>query len=297
VPHVLPFSIVDVFALPSAAGAPAPYTGNQLAVVYDGQDLSTGQMQAIAQEFGFSETAFVLPATVEEADYRARIFTPTEELPFAGHPTIGSAIAAVRSGRVAPKRDTVVQECAAGLMTLDLHRGADGAVRAARLTSTVIEVGDVIDPAAAASACGLDASLVIGTPRTTGAGYDHNFVRLTDADVTAAAPRPGGLAKIYPFSFDPETGAVHGRLFHEGLGEDPATGSAALALGVYLVEQGLVGGDGVHRYEIAQGAEMGRPSTLHGEVLVEDGRAAAVSVTGSVVTVAEGALVTLPGVN
>ncbi|HLU29877.1 MAG TPA: PhzF family phenazine biosynthesis protein [Glycomyces sp.] len=292
---MLPFSIVDVFTLPSAEGAPTPYTGNQLAVVYEGQDLSTGQMQALAREFGFSETAFVLPATVDEADYRARIFTPTEELPFAGHPTIGSAIAAVGSGRVRPKHDTVVQECAAGLMTLGLHRGADGAVRAAKLTSTLLEVGDVIDAATAASACGLDASRVIGTPQATGAGYDHNFVRLAEADVTAAVHRPGALTKVYPFSFDPETGAVHGRLFHEGLGEDPATGSAALALGVYLVEHGLLTGDGTHRYEIAQGAETGRPSALYGEVLVEDGRAAAVSVTGSAVTVAEGTLLTLPG--
>ncbi|HEU5128940.1 MAG TPA: PhzF family phenazine biosynthesis protein [Glycomyces sp.] len=291
---MLPFTIVDVFALPSPDGGFTPYTGNQLAVVYDGHDLTAGQMQAVAQEFGFSETAFVLPATVPGADYRARIFTPTEELPFAGHPTIGAALAAVRSGRVAPKDGTVVQECAAGLMRVEL-RGADGAPDTAKLTSTAITVGDALDAGEAAASCGLDASRVIGTPQTTGAGYDHNFVRLADADVTAAADHLDALAKIYLFSFDPQTGAVHGRLFHEGVGEDPATGSAALALGVYLVEQGLVAGEGVHRYEIAQGAEIGRPSALSGEVLVEDGRAAAVSVTGSAVTIAEGALVTLPG--
>jgi trans-2,3-dihydro-3-hydroxyanthranilate isomerase len=278
---MLPFEIVDVFT-------DRPYAGNQLAVVYEAEALSTEQMQAIAVEFGYSETSFVLPPTTDEADYRARIFTPTEELPFAGHPTIGSALAAVGSGRVRPNGDTVVQECRAGLMKLTL----DGT--RAKLTSTAVSVGGAVDPALAAAACGLEPSSVIGTPQTTGAGYDHNFVRLSDADVAAAVDRTGELQKIYPFSFDPETNTVHGRLFHVGVGEDPATGSAALALGVHLVEQGLVGGDGLHTYEIAQGAEIGRPSRMLGEVLVEDGRAVAVSVTGGVATVARGELVSLP---
>src|SRR5690625_4844675 len=114
---MLPFSIVDVVTVPSPSGGGAfvPYTGNQLAVVYGAQQLSAAQMQAVAAEFGYSETVFVLPPTGGEADYRARIFTPGEELPFAGHPTIGSAIAAVKSGRVEHEGDTVVQECAAGL--------------------------------------------------------------------------------------------------------------------------------------------------------------------------------------
>ncbi|WP_211234660.1 PhzF family phenazine biosynthesis protein [Glycomyces arizonensis] len=292
---MLPFAIVDVFALPSptpapggAGAAPMPYTGNQLAVVYEAEALTTEQMQAIAVEFGYSETVFVLPPTTGEADYRARIFTPTEELPFAGHPTVGAALAAVGSGRVEPRGATVVQECAAGLMTLEL----DGS--AAKLTSTAIEVGLALDPAAAAAACGLDASRVIGTPQTAGAGYAHNFVRLADADVAAAVDTPGHLEKVYLFSFDPETNAVHGRLFHLGVGEDPATGSAALALGVHLVDQGLVSGDGTHTYAIAQGAEMGRPSAMLGEVVVEGGKAVSVSVTGSVAMVAKGELVTLP---
>lgn len=289
---MLPFSIVDVFAVPSpaAGGVFEPYTGNQLAVVYGAQQLSTAQMQAVAAEFGYSETAFVLPPTGEEADYRARIFTPGEELPFAGHPTIGSAIAAVKSGRVEPEGDTVIQECAAGLMSVAI----DGDT--AKLTSTVIEVGEVLDAATAAGACGLPADRVLGVAQTVGAGLAHNIVRLDDADVAAASSNLGELDAVYLFSFDPETNAVHARLFHGTAGEDAATGSAALALGVYLVEHGLLGGDGAHRYEIDQGAEIGRPSKLYGEVLVENGEAAAVSVTGSAVTIAEGNLVTLPSV-
>lgn len=278
---MLSFEIIDVFT-------DRAYAGNQLAVVYDGQDLTDGQMQAIAQEFGYSETSFILPPTVDGADYRARIFTPAEELPFAGHPTIGSALAVVRSGRVTPQADNVVQECAAGLMQV----AVDGDT--AKLTSTAISVGDLLDPALAAAACNLDPSRVIGRPQNTSAGLDHNFVRVSDADVTAAADVPGLMYKVYPFSFDPETNAVHARLFHEGVGEDPATGSAAVALGVYLVEQGLITGDGTHAYEISQGAEIDRPSKLYGEVVVSGGKAVSASVTGSAVQVARGELVALP---
>ncbi|WP_100446493.1 PhzF family phenazine biosynthesis protein [Glycomyces xiaoerkulensis] len=278
---MLPFEIVDVFT-------DRAFAGNQLAVVYDGAELSTRQMQAVANEFGFSETSFVLPPTTGEADYRARIFTPAEELPFAGHPTIGSAVAAVASERVRPDGGTVVQECEAGLMTI----GLDGAT--AKLTSTAIAVGEPVPVAVAARACGLDPSRVVGTPQTTSAGLPHNFVHLEDADVTAATSHLGELELVYPFSFDRETRAVHGRLFHNSVGEDPATGSAAMALGVYLVEHGLIRGEGAHAYEIGQGAEMGRPSKLSGEVVVERGKAVAASVTGSVAHVARGELLTLP---
>ncbi|RRS00144.1 PhzF family phenazine biosynthesis protein [Glycomyces terrestris] len=279
----LPFEIYDVFS-------DRPYAGNQLAVVYDGQDLSTAQMQAIAKEFGFSETVFVLPAADPKADYRARIFTPAEELPFAGHPTIGAAIAAVAAGRVAPTDGRVVQECGAGLMTV----AVDGAAGAAKLTSTAIAVGPELDRETAAAAIGLGADRLLGTPKNASAGLDHNFVRVADEDVAAAVDVPGHLDKVYVYSFDPETAAVHARLFHVGVGEDPATGSAAVALGVHLVDAGLIAGDGVHSYEIAQGAEIGRPSSLSGEVVVEAGVPVSVSVSGSAVKTAEGALVALP---
>lgn len=279
---MLPFEIVDVFT-------DTAYAGNQLAVVYDADGLSGDQMQAIALEFGYSETAFVLPPTVAEADYRARIFTPGEELPFAGHPTIGSAMAAVASGRVVPEGPEVVQECGAGLMPVRIQGSAG------RLTSTAIAFGEPIPVDLAARACGLDPSKVLGAPRTVGAGLPHNFVRVDDADVTAARGDLRELDLVYPFSFDPDTRRVHARLFHNTAGEDAATGSAALALGAYLVEQGLIVGDGTHAYEIGQGAEIGRPSKLYGEVSVERGRPVAVSVTGSVAAVARGELLTVPG--
>ena len=278
---MLPFEIYDVFS-------DRAYAGNQLAVVYDGQGLRNDQMQTIALEFGFSETVFVLPPTAEGADYLARIFTPAEELPFAGHPTIGAALAATRSGRVALTDGKVVQECAAGLMAV----AVDGPT--AKLTSTAISVGEPIAVEVAAEAIGLGADRVIGKPGAASAGYSHNFVRVADGDVAAATDHLGTLEKIYLFSFDPESNAVHARLFHLGVGEDPATGSAAVALGVHLVDQGLIAGDGVHVFEIAQGAEIDRPATLVGEVKVVGGEPVEVSVTGAAVKTAEGTLVTLP---
>jgi trans-2,3-dihydro-3-hydroxyanthranilate isomerase len=277
----LPFEIYDVFS-------DRPYAGNQLAVVYDGQDLATAQMQAVAKEFGFSETVFVLPATDPGADYLARIFTPAEELPFAGHPTIGAAVAAVAAGRVTATDGRVVQECGAGLMAVAVDGGT------AKLTSTAIAVGPELDPKTAAAAIGLSTDRLVGTPKNASAGLDHNFVRVADADVAAAVDVPGHLDKVYVYSFDADTSAVHARLFHVGVGEDPATGSAAVALGVHLVDAGLIAGDGVHAYEIAQGAEIGRPSSLSGEVVVEGGAAVSVSVAGSAVKTAEGTLVALP---
>lgn len=278
---MLPYAIYDVFS-------DRAYAGNQLAVVYDGQGLSTTQMQAIALEFNYSETVFVLPPATDGAHYLARIFTPAEELPFAGHPTIGAALAAVQSGRVEPDDGTVVQECGAGLMTIAVDGGT------AKLTSTTISVGPELDPKTAAAAIGLDADKIIGTPKNASAGLDHNFVRLADEDVAAATDIPGHLEKVYMFSFDEATHTVHARLFYRGVGEDPATGSAAVALGVHLVDQGLISGDGVHAYEIAQGAEIDRPSRLLGEVVVEGGAAVSVSVTGAAVKVAEGTLLSLP---
>jgi trans-2,3-dihydro-3-hydroxyanthranilate isomerase len=173
---------------------------------------------------------------------------------------------------------------------------ADGT---AKLTSTAISVGPEVDEAKAAAAIGLDADRIVGTPKNASAGLDHNFVRLADEDVPAAADIPGHLDKVYLFSFEPAAEAgqahsVHARLFHRGVGEDPATGSAALALGVHLVDQGLISGDGRQTYEIAQGAEIDRPSTLYGEVTVLNGVPVSVSVTGAAVKVAEGNLVALP---
>src|SRR5918996_521405 len=105
------YKVVDVFTS-------KPLLGNPVAVVLDAEGLDTGQMQAIARWTNLSETTFLLPPTVPEADYRLRIFTPRSELPFAGHPTLGSAHAVLEAGLVNPRDGGLVQECGVGLVQL-----------------------------------------------------------------------------------------------------------------------------------------------------------------------------------
>jgi PhzF family phenazine biosynthesis protein len=116
----LPFKTVDVFST-------VPFKGNPVAVVFDAASLSTEQMQQIASWTNLSETTFVLPATAEGADYRLRIFTPGAELPFAGHPTIGTAHALLEAGLIETKDGVLVQQCEAGLITLTIEHADDGA--------------------------------------------------------------------------------------------------------------------------------------------------------------------------
>src|SRR5215813_8294132 len=105
----LRYEVVDVFT-------DRPFTGNPLAVVFGADGLATEQLQALALEFNLSETIFILPPTTAEATYRVRIFTPVEELPFAGHPSVGSAVTQLRRGLI--QAGTVVQECGAGLLPI-----------------------------------------------------------------------------------------------------------------------------------------------------------------------------------
>src|SRR5215207_10852892 len=145
----LDYEIVDVFA-------PGPFAGNPLAVVFDADDLSTEQCQALAFEFHLSETSFICAPTEPGASYRVRIFTPFAELPFAGHPSVGAAHTLVRTGRL--PAGTVRQECGAGV--LDLVVDADGAL----LTGGRPTLEDGPDPAALAEALGLTAADVVGLP-------------------------------------------------------------------------------------------------------------------------------------
>jgi trans-2,3-dihydro-3-hydroxyanthranilate isomerase len=164
----LDYEIVDVFA-------PGPFAGNPLAVVFDADDLSTGQCQALAFEFHLSETSFVCAPTQAGADYRVRIFTPFAELPFAGHPSVGAAHTLVRTGRLAP--GTVRQECGAGV--LDLEVDDDGA----RLTGGRPTLADGPAPAELAAAVGLGENDVTGVPAdVAGCGLPFAYPSL----------RPGG---------------------------------------------------------------------------------------------------------
>lgn len=292
----LPYEIVDVFT-------DRPFAGNPLAVVLDAGDLPAAAMQQLAAEFGLSETVFPVPPP-PGADYALRIFTPSVELPFAGHPSVGAAWVLHRLGRL--RAGDVVQSCGAGLLAV--HVGADhageehlGAGHAGEGRVVVSggppTVGPPLDAAPLLAAVGLAPDDLRGTPRRAGCGSDFTYLLVDDAAVARSRPDAAALSAlgvgtgIFVTSWTPgETGgAAHARMYAPGVGvdEDPATGSAAVALGPYLAAEGLLP-DGPTAYVVRQGAELGRPSTMHCTVEVVGGVATAATVGGSVVPVARG---------
>jgi trans-2,3-dihydro-3-hydroxyanthranilate isomerase len=281
----LSYEIVDVFT-------DRPFTGNPLAVVFGGDDLGRDQMQALAREFHLSETVFVLTPTVDGATYRARIFTPEEELPFAGHPSVGAAVTQMRRGLFGP--ELVFQECGAGVLPIDVEE-----VGRATLTGGQPTYGPALDPDPLLLAVGLSFADYAGPgPRIAGCGLDFAYLSVHPDAVARAriAAGAGGGGDVCVFSWDPATFASHARVFapDKGVPEDPATGSAALGFGVWLVASGLLPFDGESSYVVRQGAELHRPSTLECAVTAVAGVAVRVTVTGSVVPVARGEIAVPP---
>lgn len=277
----LRYDVVDVFT-------DRPFAGNPLAVVHGADGLSTGQMQAIAREFNLSETTFPLPSAA--ADYRVRIFTPASEIPFAGHPSIGTAWVLARDGLFG--HGDVVQECVAGLLPLTVDAGG------ALLTGgTPVTRGD-LDPSPMLAAVGLEPSdLDVSAPSgMAGAGADFAFLAVGAGAVARARPDLSTIASFDVgqgfalFSFDAARRFAHLRMFAPAFGipEDPATGSAALALGVFLVWRGVLPASGESAFVIDQGAEIGRPSRLSCTVTAEGGQASRTTVHGTVAPVSSG---------
>ena len=260
------FRLVDVFT-------PRPLGGNQLCVVPDAGELDDGEMQAIAKEIGFSETTFVTEAAGDR--YAMRIFTPGRELPFAGHPTLGTAFVLVSEGRVSTPATQLI---AAGEIPVevDLETGT------AWMTQLPAEFGPIFpDRDLIASAIGLTtADLDPGRPvQTVSTGLPTTIVPVRDLDtlrratrneqLVGRAVRASGGQDLYLFA--PTGEGVTARMFDSefGIGEDSATGSAAGPLGVYLGEYGDL--DTTWRLSIRQGEQVGRPSELHVEARREDG--------------------------
>lgn len=280
----LAYEVVDVFT-------DRPFTGNPLAVVFGGERLDTDQMRALAREFNLSETAFVLPPTVDGASYRLRIFTPAAELPFAGHPSVGAAVTQHRRGLLGA--GVVRQECGVGVLPVEIH--ADGR---ATLSGGHPSLGPVVDASPYLTAAGLtDDDLVAPPVRLAGTGVDFPFVPVRAEAVARAVAMPvAGVSDVFVFAWDAATRVAHARMFASGLGisEDPATGSAALGLGVFLVASGLLPADGDSTYTVRQGTEIHRPSTLECSVSAVDGRAVRTAVTGAVVPIARGEIAVPP---
>jgi trans-2,3-dihydro-3-hydroxyanthranilate isomerase len=285
----LEYDVVDVFAY-------QPFAGNQLAVVHDAADLPDADLLAIAREFNFSETTY--PTPVDGGRYRLRIFTPGGEIPFAGHPTLGTAWVLRERGRL--DRADVVQECGAGEIGVRLD---DLVELSASPRDLVGPLGDAY-VAQLLEAMGLDLDDSDGEVWLAGTGLTFVHVPVHDGAVgRARVPRrPVRDIAELPDTRDPLDGInlyavrsrsddgldVHSRVFVPGLSvpEDPATGSAAAGLGLALHERGALDGDG--RYRISQGTEMGRPSVLAGRVERAGSTVGRVRVAGSVHPIARG---------
>ncbi len=281
-PGSLDYEVVDVFTSQA-------FAGNPLAVVFDTDELSTEQCQALAYEFHLSETSFLCAPRDPSADYRVRIFTPFAELPFAGHPSVGAAHTLVRTGRL--PAGALRQECGAGI--LDVVVDGDGA----RLTGGRPTLEDGPDPVDLAAAVGLAPAHVVGLPaHVAGCGLPWAVLAVHRDAVDRARPDVVALDAlgvgegVAVVSWDPVACSIYCRTFADDLswGEDPATGSAALSTGVWLVAVGLVPPHGTTEFVVHQGVRLGRPSVLSGTVTADGGRATSASVHGSVVPVAGG---------
>ena len=283
------------------------FGGNPLAVVFDAAGLSEAEMQAVAREMNCSETTFLLPPTRPECAARVRIFTPARELPFAGHPTIGTAW-------VLATEKLLPQDCRRfnleeGIGPVEVTLEGDP-VRPTRLWMRHGEARfgpELTERAGFARALGLtEADLLPGAPVCTGStGNAFLFIPLRDREVVdrarldvpalLAAQGEGPNVGVFVFAPDPDPEAyrVYSRMFAphtSGIPEDPATGSASGPLGAYLVERGLVAPADTLSIVSEQGTRMGRPSFIRIQIGMRAGRVSEILVGGSVVPVIEGRL-------
>jgi trans-2,3-dihydro-3-hydroxyanthranilate isomerase len=271
-----PYFVCDVFTS-------EPLQGNQLGVFIDGRPFGPDQMQRLARELNVAETVFLFPPT-EGGDVRVRIFTPLAELPFAGHPVLGTAFVV----GAALSADAVSLETGAGLVPVVLERDGDrlvfGRMRQPVPSWQPYERAGELLAALGAEESGLPIELYRNGPA-------HVYVRLANEEAVAAV-RPD-LAALADLAVGANCFAGRGRswktrMFYPSLGvpEDPATGSAAGPLAIHLARHGQISYG--EQIEIRQGAEIGRPSVLYARVAGEGDRIDSVEVGGTALIVAEG---------
>jgi trans-2,3-dihydro-3-hydroxyanthranilate isomerase len=278
------------------------FGGNQLAVLPEAEGLSPAQMQSIAAEFNYSETTFVLPPAEPAHLARVRIFTPKAEIPFAGHPTVGTALVLAWHGR-APIEGEVVLEEGAGPVPVRIAAEGETAVAAEFAAPVAPSHGPATSAAPVAAALGLSpADLVTdaGLPCVASCGTPFLVVELAGraalarARLDAAADLPDGGNGVFLFTRgagDASAADARARMFapKHGIAEDPATGSAAAAFAGFLGGRpGLA--EGWHRWRVAQGVEMGRPSLIEASAHRQGDRVVEVRVGGKAVPVAEGTI-------
>lgn len=277
-----------------------PFGGNPVAVLPDARGLSTDQMQRLAREFNLSETVFVLPPEDPAHDKRIRIFVPTDEVPFAGHPTIGTAIILSSIGEIAMDGDItgIALKTEAGPVSVTI-KAADGRPVSATLTAPLApDIREAPSPAVMAPLLSLKPEQIIQTASAS-CGLPFMLVEVTDLEALGTSWMDSSAADNlrdewarWPLVFTRNAGDsidIQARMYAPGSGipEDPATGSAAAALAGWLGHHDPMQ-DGTFKKVIAQGIEMGRPSRLEIEVDKKNGDVTAVRVTGNAILISEG---------
>jgi trans-2,3-dihydro-3-hydroxyanthranilate isomerase len=301
------YETVDVFT-------DQPLAGNPLAVFADGRGLGADEMQRIATEFNYSEITFVLPPSDRANSAQVRIFTPKSELPFAGHPNVGTAFVLGRRGQVfdRPLAETMRFEEGAGLVELKLQRDGEAVVGASFKVPRAIELGREIDPETIALCTSLKPQDIVVThhkPVFASVGLPFAITevasldalkraRPNSAEFSQALARSGGLPERFSVfiyaRLSGSTEKLRARMFAplSNIIEDPATGSASAALGGLLCTLDK-SRDADMRFSIAQGVEMGRPSAIEVSARKEGGTVRDIFVAGRCVPVMRGML-TLP---
>lgn len=277
------------------------FGGNPLAVVIDDHGLGAALMQRIAAEFNYSETIFLAPPEDAGATARARIFTPRNELPFAGHPNIGAAFIAARLGALFGQcvGDSLKFKEEAGLVEIEILRD-EGHVIGARLTAPQpFAVGADVDPAIIADCAGISPADIKPGAVAASVGLRLIFTELaSEQAMLTAAPVREGFARHMPVDdtnglalFHRDGRNLHVRMFSplDGIDEDPATGSANAALAALLASREPEP-EGLFEFSIAQGAEMGRPSRLYADAEKRGGRVVRVRIGGACVAMMSGEL-------
>jgi trans-2,3-dihydro-3-hydroxyanthranilate isomerase len=286
-----PFVTLDVFT-------DRRFAGNPLAVVLESRGLEDAGMQAAAREFNLPETVFVLPPADDRHRARLRIFTPARELPFAGHPTVGTAVllGQSRGGEMVLEEEIGAVRCHVEPL------GSDRGFARFDLPKLPERVGEAADAALIAAALGL-APAELGfagfVPAVWSAGAAFTFVPVRDRaavarsrpDMARWADAVGASLGVFVFCGETEdaNNTFHARMFAPTLGiaEDPATGSAVAALAGLVTHSGAVG-DGDHEMRIEQGYEMGRPSLIDLAISIRAGRLVAGAIGGRAIVVSDG---------
>jgi trans-2,3-dihydro-3-hydroxyanthranilate isomerase len=281
------------------------FAGNPLALVLEAQGLDTATMQTIAREFSHPETVFVCPPLNPAHKAALRIFTPANELPFAGHPTVGAAVGLARLTGGAGQQTFVLEEKIGSVLCTAQAHDADSGQAVFELPRLPSDVGQVPDAVSMAAALGLGESDIGGnyTPARWSAGVAYSFVPVRSLSAVARA-RPdtatfekvfgiGGPAMVYVMCTETAVPGhhLHARMFApaNGIAEDPATGSAVAAFaGLHAAHR--MPGDGTHHLVIEQGFEMDRPSLMNLSITVANGKLTSASIGGDAIVVTEGTI-------